>query len=135
MSPEVRAASPEEGGAPLLTGNAMEDELRINRILRTIAEVNSTRDLDAVLASVVDRTLEHTAAERAILMLFEGGRLRYVCLLTDGKIGNEREILAAVRRMGRDSRLFSFGVGSAVIAACAWKLIWSQSLMTSVCGR
>jgi Ca-activated chloride channel family protein len=39
-------------------------------------------------------------------------RLRFVCFLTDGYIGNETEILAAVREKLGDSRIFSVGVGS-----------------------
>jgi Ca-activated chloride channel family protein len=42
-------------------------------------------------------------------------RLRIVCFMTDGYIGNEAEILAAIeRKLGDDTRLFSFGVGSSV---------------------
>jgi Ca-activated chloride channel family protein len=41
-------------------------------------------------------------------------RLRIVMFLTDGYIGNETEIFAAVRDRIRDARLFSFGVGSSV---------------------
>lgn len=41
-------------------------------------------------------------------------RLRIVAFLTDGYIGNEREILAAVRRRLGEARLFSFGIGSSV---------------------
>lgn len=41
-------------------------------------------------------------------------RLRVVCLLTDGYIGNETEILAAVRQELGEARLFSFGIGSSV---------------------
>jgi Ca-activated chloride channel family protein len=40
-------------------------------------------------------------------------RLRFVCFLTDGFIGNETEILAEVQRRIGASRIFSFGVGSA----------------------
>ena len=39
-------------------------------------------------------------------------RLRFVCFLTDGYIGNESEILAAVETRLGSSRIFSFGVGS-----------------------
>ena len=39
-------------------------------------------------------------------------RLRFVCFLTDGYIGNEAEILAAVHQKIGASRIFSFGVGS-----------------------
>ena len=41
-------------------------------------------------------------------------RLRIVMFLTDGYIGNENQILAAVRDQVGDARLFSFGVGSSV---------------------
>jgi Ca-activated chloride channel family protein len=39
-------------------------------------------------------------------------RLRFVCFLTDGYIGNESEILTAVEERLGASRIFSFGVGS-----------------------
>jgi Ca-activated chloride channel family protein len=41
-------------------------------------------------------------------------RLRFVCFLTDGYIGNESQILGEIRRRLGASRIFSFGVGSAV---------------------
>jgi Ca-activated chloride channel homolog len=41
-------------------------------------------------------------------------RLRFVCFLTDGYIGNETEILGEVRKRLGASRIFSFGVGSSV---------------------
>jgi len=41
-------------------------------------------------------------------------RLRFVTFLTDGYIGNEAEILAAIHQRLGASRIFSFGVGSSV---------------------
>ena len=41
-------------------------------------------------------------------------RLRIVAFLTDGYIGNERQILAEVQRLVGDARMFSFGIGSSV---------------------
>ena len=41
-------------------------------------------------------------------------RLRFVSFMTDGYIGNETDILAAVHGRIGDSRIFSFGVGSSV---------------------
>ena len=41
-------------------------------------------------------------------------RLRFVCFLTDGYIGNESEILGEIHQRLGDSRIFSFGIGSAV---------------------
>ena len=41
-------------------------------------------------------------------------RFRVVTFLTDGYIGNDREIIGEVRKRLGDSRIFSFGVGSSV---------------------
>jgi len=41
-------------------------------------------------------------------------RLRVVSFMTDGYIGNEQQILAAIHQRLGDSRIFSFGVGSSV---------------------
>jgi Ca-activated chloride channel family protein len=42
-------------------------------------------------------------------------RLRIVCFMTDGYIGNETEILAAIEeRLGNGGRLFAFGIGNSV---------------------
>src|SRR5258708_2752606 len=41
-------------------------------------------------------------------------RLRFVCFLTDGYIGNESEILGEVHKRLGDSRIFSFEIGSSV---------------------
>jgi Ca-activated chloride channel family protein len=41
-------------------------------------------------------------------------RLRIVCFMTDGYIGNEAEILAAIEERLAGARLFSFGIGTAV---------------------
>ena len=49
----------------------------------------------------------------ALAFPHDAARLRFVCFLTDGYIGNEKEILAAVQQRLGASRLFSFGVGSA----------------------
>lgn len=48
----------------------------------------------------------------ALQFRHDPGRLRFVCFLTDGYIGNERQILTAVENQLGASRLFSFGVGS-----------------------
>lgn len=41
-------------------------------------------------------------------------RLRFICFLTDGFIGNEAEILGEIHRRRGASRIFSFGIGSSV---------------------
>lgn len=40
------------------------------------------------------------------------GRQRYYVLMTDGFIGNERDVLSRVARKLGDARIFSFGIGS-----------------------
>jgi Ca-activated chloride channel family protein len=41
-------------------------------------------------------------------------RLRFVCFLTDGYIGNETEILGEIHKRLGSSRIFSFGIGTGV---------------------
>jgi Ca-activated chloride channel family protein len=52
--------------------------------------------------------------EAALDLPLDAERLRIVCMLTDGYIGNETEILGAVRQKIGDARLYSFGIGAAV---------------------
>ena len=42
------------------------------------------------------------------------GRLRVVCFMTDGYIGNDREIIGEVRKSAKGARVFSFGIGNSV---------------------
>ncbi len=49
----------------------------------------------------------------ALDMPHDRHRLRFVCFLTDGFIGNEQEVLAELKRRLGDSRVFSMGMGSA----------------------
>ncbi len=55
-----------------------------------------------------------TGIAAALEFPHDPARLRIVAFLTDGYIGNEDEILALVGEKLGESRLFSFGVGSAV---------------------
>jgi Ca-activated chloride channel family protein len=41
-------------------------------------------------------------------------RLRFICFLTDGYVGNETEILGEIHQRLGESRIFSFGIGSSV---------------------
>ncbi len=43
-----------------------------------------------------------------------GKAMRVVCFLTDGYVGNDFEIIDAVRRNARTTRVFSFGIGNSV---------------------
>ncbi|MEO6598070.1 MAG: SpoIIE family protein phosphatase, partial [Planctomycetota bacterium] len=53
----------------LLTGDATEDSRSLEILLDTIAAVTANIDLDSVLRDIVDRSLQVTSAERAILLL------------------------------------------------------------------
>lgn len=56
-------------GSTLLTGDAAEDSRSLEILLDTISAVTANIDLDAVLRDIVDRSLQVTRAERAILLL------------------------------------------------------------------
>jgi Ca-activated chloride channel family protein len=51
---------------------------------------------------------------RALDRPTEAGRLRLVLLMTDGYIGNEREVFAETTRLLGSARLFGFGIGGSV---------------------
>ncbi|MBL8753623.1 MAG: SpoIIE family protein phosphatase [Planctomycetes bacterium] len=53
----------------ILTGDATEDSRSLQILLDTIAAVTANIDLDSVLRDIVDRSLQVTQAERAILLL------------------------------------------------------------------
>lgn len=53
----------------LLTGDATEDTRSLEILLDTISAVTANIDLDGVLRDIVDRSLQVTRAERAILLL------------------------------------------------------------------
>jgi Ca-activated chloride channel family protein len=54
-----------------------------------------------------------TAIRAALEPSGESGRVRVVCFMTDGYVGNDFEILAEVRKHP-EARVFAFGIGSAV---------------------
>lgn len=54
------------------------------------------------------------ALRAALVRRAERGRLRILCVASDGHVGNDRPILAEVaQRLGPDSRVFALGLGSA----------------------
>lgn len=54
------------------------------------------------------------AIDASLLPAPDPKRLRVVCFMTDGYVGNDMEILAAVKKNVGAARLFSFGIGSSV---------------------
>lgn len=60
------------------------------------------------------RTMMIEGIKAALDFPHDPSRLRFVCFLTDGFIGNETEILSAIEERLDSARLFSFGVGTSV---------------------
>ncbi len=65
----ARPRADERESSTLLTGDATEDSRSLEILLDTIAAVTANIDLDGVLRDIVDRSLQVTRAERAILLL------------------------------------------------------------------
>lgn len=57
---------------------------------------------------------EMMAAIQAALSRHDPERLRVVCFMTDGFIGNDMEILGAIRKNVQTARVFAFGIGNGV---------------------
>ena len=55
-----------------------------------------------------------TGIRAALEFPHDPARLRIVAFLTDGYIGNETQIFAAVRQSRGDARIFAFGIGNSV---------------------
>ena len=71
------------------------------------------------LALLIDGTWETRDGNRVLVTRsgsFENAdaRTRFVFFLTDGYIGNDQGVIAAVRENARASRVFSFGIGNSV---------------------
>lgn len=76
--------------------NTSENISRAKSVINTLRGGGGTRMLEAI--------------QKALEFPKDSERLRIVLFMTDGLIGNEREILALLRR--NDSRVFPLGVGS-----------------------
>lgn len=62
-------ATDEQSQVGLLTGDPVQDEQSLHILLESIAGVNAALDLDRVLEHIVDRSLQITHADRAMLIL------------------------------------------------------------------
>ena len=56
-----------------LTGEARTDQRSLQILLDTIAAVSANIDLETVLAQIVDRSIQVTQAERALLLIGDNG--------------------------------------------------------------
>ncbi len=54
------------------------------------------------------------AIEAALVKTSSAAAVRIVCFMTDGYVGNDMEIIGAVKKHAGTTRVFSFGVGSSV---------------------
>jgi sigma-B regulation protein RsbU (phosphoserine phosphatase) len=71
--------------AELLTGDAAADRKRVAILLETIAAVNSSVKVEDVIRSVVDRSIQVTGAERAIIMLLDEQNVARIALARDAE--------------------------------------------------
>ena len=93
---------------------AGDTSLMADRPLRNTAD-NRKRGLEFLQGMVGGGGTEMMAGIRAALSApKDPERLRIVMFLTDGFIGNETEIFAAIDHQRGDARLFGLGVGSSV---------------------
>jgi sigma-B regulation protein RsbU (phosphoserine phosphatase) len=79
---------PDPGGgdySEFLTGEFAVDKKRVAMLLETIAEVNSSGDLQTVMQNVARKAIVVTGAERAILMLFDEQNVIQIELATDAQ--------------------------------------------------
>ncbi len=78
-------------------------------------DANIARGIDYLRAIQGQGGTEMLSGLRAALDFpHDPKRLRFVCFLTDGFIGSEAQILGELHARLRDSRIFSFGVGTSV---------------------
>jgi sigma-B regulation protein RsbU (phosphoserine phosphatase) len=66
-----------------LTGDHAEDCKRIGILLETLAEVNSSISVSAVIVSVLDKSIEVTGAERAVIMLYDDEKVLRIEMARD----------------------------------------------------
>lgn len=89
------------GGSGLLTGDPKQDAHSLEILLETIAEVSANIDLDQVLEDIVDRNLQVTQAERAILFFgatFEDLEIRVARDKEGGDLGRDLQYSRGVVR-------------------------------------
>lgn len=102
------ARTEREEYAELLTGDATADKKRVAILLETIAAVNSSVKVEDVIRNVVDRSIQVTGAERAIIMLLDEENVLRIALARDhesrdlGKnVQYSQSVTMRVQREGR----------------------------------
>jgi Ca-activated chloride channel family protein len=95
--------------------NFSETASKLGRAPIPATPANIRRGLDYLASLRSDGgTMMIEGIKAALDFPHDPGRLRFVCFMTDGYIGNEAEIFAAIDERLDSSRLFSFGVGTSV---------------------
>lgn len=102
------ARSEREEYSELLTGDAAADKKRVAILLETIAAVNSSVKVEDVIRNVVDKSIQVTGAERAIIMLLDDDNVLRIELARDhagrdlGKnVQYSQSVAMRVQREGR----------------------------------
>lgn len=108
-----------------INGLGPDDAFQVIRFSESASGLGD--ELLAVTPDNISRALEYVDAlsgqggtamtegiRKSLGMAHRSDRLRYVVFLTDGYIGNEREIFELITEERGDARLFSLGVGSSV---------------------
>ncbi|TDJ76359.1 MAG: GAF domain-containing protein [Planctomycetota bacterium] len=71
--PTPEPPSSDHQSTEFLSGDSLQDRRSVEVLLEAIAKVSESRDLEALLDYVVDRSVEVTGAERGLLVLYEDG--------------------------------------------------------------
>jgi serine phosphatase RsbU (regulator of sigma subunit) len=82
----------ESASSVFLTGDSNADQRSVQVLLEAIARVSESRDLEALLVDIVDRSIEITGAERGLLILAEqvpGGEERLTLRVARSRQGQD----------------------------------------------
>ncbi|GEM_PF-428407 len=96
----IKFSDAANGFAPAPVANTAQNIMNARRFINEMHGTGGTQMIEGIKAA-----LDYPHDEN---------RLRIVLFMTDGYIGDERQIFAAIKKKIGDTRLFSFGVGSSV---------------------
>lgn len=122
----------------LLTGDADQDRQSIEILLESIAEVTANIELDRVLEDIVDRSLEITQAERAVLLLGsdpDSLRSRIARDRSGSDLGDEVDYSrSVVKRSILERRAGQYQVQSSQEALQLGQSVYDLKLRTVMCA-
>ena len=132
-------APPADGDKPpsLLTGDPIQDEQSLHILLESIAEVSAGLDLDRILGDIVDRSLEITHAERAMLLLGEDAdslQVRTACSRDGTEVGDNPDYSkSVVKRAIEERRAAQYRVQTSEEALELGQSVFDLKLRTVMC--